>query len=112
MISIDKNFAAEVEKEQVDIEVETSVIDQVRKDEKEAEGRLILAEDIEKGYVSWKAISLFLKAIGGDFPFLFMTIWVGGLFLYEGCNMFSVWFLGFWVNQYQDHDPSKVSTTQ
>jgi hypothetical protein len=109
-IGVGKNFMAEVEKEPAEIEVENSV-DQIKKIEK-ADGRLILAEDIEKGHVSWKAVNLFLKAIGGNFPFLFMMTWVGGLFLYEGCTMFSVWFLGYWVNQYQHHDPSEVSAAQ
>jgi hypothetical protein len=109
VIDLDTNFAAEVEKE---IEGENSDIDQVKKGGKGADGRLILAEDIEKGHVSWKAVNLFLKAIGGNFPFLFMMTWVGGLFLYEGCTMFSVWFLGYWVNQYQHHDPSEVSAAQ
>ncbi len=63
VISMDKNFAAELEKEQAEIEVEEEVMDQVKKGEKEADGKLILAEDIEEGHVSWKAIKLFLKAL-------------------------------------------------
>ena len=109
---MDKNFAAELEKEQAEIEIEKDVVDQVKKGEKEADGKLILAEDIEEGHVSWKAIKLFLKGLGGNFPFLFMTVWVGSQFLNEGCYMFSVWFLGFWGNQYQGRDPNEVSTTQ
>jgi len=107
---MDENFAAEVEKEQDEVEVQKSVIDQVKKDDKEADGKLILAEDIEEGHVSWTAIKLFLKALGGSFPILFLTIWVGGHILNEACTMFSVWFLGFWGNQYQGRDPNEVST--
>jgi hypothetical protein len=62
--------------------------------------------------VSWKAIKLFLKALGGNIPLLFMTIWIGGQLLNEGCNIFSIWFLGFWAEQYQGHDPNEVSTAQ
>jgi hypothetical protein len=63
VIGMDENFAAELEKEQAEIEVEEEVMDQVKKGEKEADGKLILAEDIEEGHVSWKAIKLFLKAL-------------------------------------------------
>lgn len=109
---MDENFAAEVEKEQDEVEIEESVIDQVKKGEKEADGKLILAEEIEEGHVSWTAIKLYLKALGGSFPIFFITIWIGGQVMNEGCSMFSVWFLGFWGHQYQGRDPSDVPTTQ
>lgn len=110
VVNMDAKFAAKVKMEQDENQVE--VIDQGKRDEKDADGKLILAEDIEQGHVSWKAIKLFLQGLGGKFPFLFMTVWIGGLFLHEGCNAISVWFLGFWGKQYQGRDPSDVSTTQ
>jgi hypothetical protein len=106
---MDEKISAEIKKEQAEIEVEKEVIDQINKGEK---GKLILAEDIEEGHVSWKAIKLFLKALGGKFPFLFVTVWVASQFLYEWCNTVSVWFLGFWGSQYQGRDPSEVSAAQ
>lgn len=112
VIGMDGNFAAEVVKERDEIELEKEVFDQVKKGEKKVDEKLVLAEEIEKGHVSWKAINLFVKALGGKFPFLFMAVWVGGQFLKEGLGMFSVWFLGFWGKQYQEYDPSEVSTTQ
>jgi hypothetical protein len=109
---MDGDFGTEIEKEQDEIEVVKEVIDQVNKGEDKADVKLILAEEIVEGHVSWKAIKLFLKALGGNLLFFFMTIWVGGQFLKEGLVMFSVWFLGFWGKQYQEHNPTEVSTTQ
>ena len=109
---MDGDFSKEVEKEQDEIQVEKEAIDQVKKGENKTDEKLILAEEIVEGHVSWKAIKLYLKALGGNLLFFFMTIWIGGQFLKEGLAMFSVWFLGFWGKQYQEHDPSEVSTTQ
>ncbi len=113
VLESDKILASEVEKEDDKAEVETETIDSDnKKDEKEADGKLILAEEIEVGHVSWKAIKLYLKGLGGDAPIFFLTIWLVGTVLVEACNMFAVWFLGYWGTQYETHDPSEVTTSQ
>lgn len=113
VLGSDKILASEVAKEEDEAEVEKEVIDMTNeKNEKEADGKLILAEEIEEGHVSWKAIKLYLKGLGGDAPVFFFTIWLAGTVLVEACNMFAVWFLGYWGTQYETHDPSEVATFQ
>lgn len=112
VLESDKILASEVEKEDDKTELAKETIDSDNKDEKEADGKLILAEEIEVGHVSWKAIKLYLKGLGGDAPILFLTIWLVGTVLVEACSMFSVWFLGYWGTQYETHDPSEVATSQ
>ncbi|KAF9013114.1 hypothetical protein BDQ17DRAFT_1321012 [Cyathus striatus] len=42
------------------------------------DGKLILAEEIAKGRVGWKAMKLFLSALGGKFPVAFLVLWMFG----------------------------------
>ena len=78
----------------------------------QVDGKLILAEEIEEGHVSWRAIKLYFKGLGGSTPLLFVVVWVGGMFVLEGCVMFSVWFLGYWGTQYETKEPGEVSNVR
>jgi len=85
---------------------------QVDQKQAEVDGKLILAEEIEEGHVSWRAIKLYFKGLGGTAPLLFVVVWVGGWFLLEVCTIFSVWFLGYWGTQYEKKQPGEVSTVR
>jgi len=75
------------------------------------EGKLVIAEEIAKGHVTWKSIKLFLTALGGDRPLIFFSLWLTGNLLSNCINTFQVWFLGFWGSQYESHPPSEVQPT-
>ena len=75
------------------------------------EGKLIVAEEIAKGHVTWKSIKLFLTGLGGDHPLIFFSLWLTGNLLNDWVNTFQVWFLGFWGSQYENHPPSEVRAT-
>jgi hypothetical protein len=47
----------------------------------EGDGKLMVAEEIQEGHVSWKALKLFFVGLGGDHPLLFWMVFVGGFFL-------------------------------
>ncbi|KAF9525551.1 multidrug resistance-associated ABC transporter [Crepidotus variabilis] len=110
LLGKDKQLAEEVEKQEEELEIEKEVIDMLKQDVKESEGKLILAEELAEGHVSWKSIKLYLKGLGGSAPVAFVAVWLMGRFLVEVSTMFSVWYLGYWGTQYEGHDPRDVST--
>ncbi|KAF8966908.1 multidrug resistance-associated ABC transporter [Flammula alnicola] len=104
----DPTLAREVEQEQDEAEMEKEVVDTVKKEGGQPDGKLILAEEIAEGRVTWKSLMLFLKGLGGDKPIFFLIAWILGLALMHGGNMLAVWFLGFWGSQYETHAPEDV----
>jgi hypothetical protein len=73
------------------------------------DGKLIIAEEIEKGHVTWKSVKLYLSGLGGDYPFIFFSIWISASFLTDWMDTFQVWFLGYWGSQYETHVPAEVN---
>jgi RNA-binding protein YhbY len=104
----DPTLAKEVEVEREETKIEEEVINEIKNDGGRADGKLILAEEVAQGRVTWKALGLYIRGLGGRAPGLFLTIFLGGLVLEQVCNMSSVWFLGQWGSQYEHHDPSEI----
>ena len=104
----DPDLAKEVEQEEEEAEMEAAVIDKVVKEADKPDGKLILAEEIAEGRVTWRSMMLFLKGLGGNNPVFFMTAWMTGIALMHGGSMLGVWFLGFWGSQYETHAPEDV----
>ncbi|KAF9522597.1 multidrug resistance-associated ABC transporter [Crepidotus variabilis] len=110
LLGKDKQLAEEIGRQEEEAEIEKEAIDTVKQDVKESEGKLILAEEIAEGHVSWKSIKLYLKGLGGSAPVTFVMAWLIGRLLIDASTMFSVWYLGYWGTQYEGHDPRDVST--
>ncbi|TBU53541.1 hypothetical protein BD310DRAFT_937787 [Dichomitus squalens] len=75
---------------------------------KKGDGKLIVAEEISEGHVSWQALRLYLSSMTGGYTLLF---WLGVLVLLGLCEFFNVvetWWLGYWAQQYEDTNPSDV----
>ena len=105
-ILADPSLAREAERE--DAKIEGEVIDETKNIGAKSDGKLILAEEVAQGRVTWKALGLYIKGLGGSTPALFLTIFLSGLVLEQVCNMSSVWFLGQWGSQYEHHNPSEI----
>ncbi|SRR6266446_1454346 len=96
---------------------------------KQADGKLIVAEEIAEGQVSWDAcnchfilsygcipeahpickVKLFFSGLSGSHVFLFWIVFFGGLF---GCEAFiavQTWFMGYWAQQYVLYPPESVN---
>ena len=101
----DPNLAAKFE---VDREILEAGNEEIPLLANKVEGKLIVAEEIAQGHVTWKSIKLFLTALGGDHPWIFFSLWLTGNLLSNLVNTFQVWFLGFWGSQYENHPPSEV----
>jgi hypothetical protein len=76
--------------------------------ESSTDGKLVVAEEIAKGHVTWKSVKLYLSGLGGDYPLMFFSIWISASFLTDWMDTFQVWFLGYWGTQYETHAPSEV----
>ncbi|KIJ38938.1 hypothetical protein M422DRAFT_258345 [Sphaerobolus stellatus SS14] len=98
---------------QVEVEEETALLKKIEEDitqpeEKKPDGKLIMAEEVAQGHVSWKSIKLFLSALGGNHPITFYTLWILGLVFSDWALLLKLWFLGYWGSQYKTHNPSEV----
>ncbi|KAH9166019.1 hypothetical protein EDB89DRAFT_2076264 [Lactarius sanguifluus] len=76
---------------------------------KSADGKLILAEEIAEGNVSWDAVRLFINGLGGAHPVLFWIVFAGGMFLFSALMTVQTWFMGYWAEQYDIYPPGQVN---
>jgi hypothetical protein len=104
----DPVLAREVDAEQEESAIEEQVVDAVNKEEQKSDGKLILAEEIVEGRITWRSFKLYLDGLGGDHPFLFITVWMAGLLATNVALSFGIWFLGYWGSQYENHRPEEV----
>lgn len=72
-------------------------------------GKLIVAEEIQEGYVMWKAMKLFLSSLGGNHPAFFFFAYSLGLLITDLGTMAQTYFLGYWGTQYDDHKPNEIN---
>lgn len=124
----DKKLSEEVAEENQEIKKAENEVDheEPNVEAKKSDGKLIVAEEVSVGHVSWAAcetnvlisaiphmliviiVRMFFSSLGGGHPFLFWMLCVGTLALSELADTIQTWFLGFWARQYEDHDPSEV----
>ncbi|KAH9939278.1 uncharacterized protein BXZ73DRAFT_99482 [Epithele typhae] len=74
-----------------------------------SDGKLIVAEEIAEGHVSWSAVRLYLSSMGGRHAVLFWFTTLIMLALVETAQVLQTYWLGYWAAQYEEHDPSEVS---
>ncbi|KAH9059060.1 hypothetical protein EDB87DRAFT_1675205 [Lactarius vividus] len=109
----DKTLAKELAEDARAIKDEEKKIDSEEHDRtaNSADGKLILAEEVAEGNVSWDAVKLFTNGLGGAHPILFWIVFAGGMLL---CNTFmtvQTWFMGHWAEQYDIYPPDQVDIT-
>jgi hypothetical protein len=72
------------------------------------QGKLVTAEEVVEGRISFKSLKLFLGALGGRHPMLLLVSWLSAVISSRLILILRVWFLGFWGSQYETHGPSEV----
>ncbi|CCM01503.1 uncharacterized protein FIBRA_03559 [Fibroporia radiculosa] len=109
-LSKDKKLLKELSEENKEIEKAEQAIDESEPagEAKKADGKLIVAEEVSVGHVSWKALTMFFSSLGGRHQVFFWFMCVGTQVLAELASTIQTWFLGFWARQYEDHDASEV----
>ncbi|KAF8307170.1 hypothetical protein DL93DRAFT_2171840 [Clavulina sp. PMI_390] len=73
---------------------------------KSVSGKLIADEEVVFGSVSYSALGLFFKAMGG---WSFWALYLGLASIVELLNIFQIWWLGSWGEQYEAHSPQQVN---
>lgn len=106
-----KNLITEVAEDKNAMEKANEEVDPQKDNEKLAkgDGKLIVAEEIQEGHVSWKALKLFFIGLGGDHPLIFWTVFLGGILSTDLINTFQTWWLGYWASQYDQHQAYEVA---
>ncbi|KAJ6508401.1 P-loop containing nucleoside triphosphate hydrolase protein [Mycena sanguinolenta] len=87
-----------LDKTQQEVDAEVSV----------AEGKLILAEEIQLGHVSKSSLKMYFGAMGGKHPLFFFIFFFGGLFFQQIFVALRTWQLGYWAKQYDDRPAEDV----
>ena len=54
-------------------------------------------------------MKMWFGAIGGDNGVMFWTLFITFMIATPVIEIGLTWYLGYWANQYKDHDPSEVS---
>ncbi|KAF5356102.1 hypothetical protein D9756_004037 [Leucocoprinus leucothites] len=98
VIGADEAISKVLEEDKEGVEMAAEEVD--KPTAPQADGKLIVAEEIEEGHVSWNA--------GGSHPGLFFASFLGGLLACDLVTTFQTWYLGYWASQYETHDPSDV----
>ncbi|KAF9024857.1 P-loop containing nucleoside triphosphate hydrolase protein [Hymenopellis radicata] len=77
-------------------------------DKSNARGKLIVSEEILTGRLALPAVKLYLSGLGGSYPFLFYTGFVGTFVLRQLTFTVQTWYLGYWASQYETRDAREV----
>lgn len=65
-----------------------------------ADGKLIVAEEIEMGHVSPAALKMYFLSMAGPYPFFFWAFFLSGLSFQQVFVALRTWMLGYWARQY------------
>ncbi|KAE9395907.1 P-loop containing nucleoside triphosphate hydrolase protein [Gymnopus androsaceus JB14] len=85
------------------------VDDQRPPEETKGDGKLIVAEEIQEGHVSWSAVKMYLTSMGGQYSWAFFLAFIFTMFVTEVLNALQTWYLGYWASQYESQDAASVS---
>ncbi|KAH9480738.1 ATP-binding cassette transporter abc4 [Psilocybe cubensis] len=107
-IAHDPDLAKEMELDGQRLDVANQEVTSLAKKDTPSNGKLIMKEEIAEGHVTWKSIKLFLSGLGGNYPFVFFSLWLSGNILTDWITTLQTWFLGYWGSQYENHAPSEV----
>jgi len=112
-LASDPALAAEVKHDQESLELQKDeeAVEKPENVKASPDGKLIMAEEIVVGHVTWKSMNLLLTGLGGTHPIFFAIVWISGMGSYAALSSMQPWFLGVWGSQYETHDPSDVNVT-
>ncbi len=112
LLSDNPRLASEIEEEKKVLDEETqnkSKTDGEPAAKSIADGKLVLAEEIVQGHVTWESMKLLISALGGRHPILFCVVFIGIVAMNMCIYTSQTWFLGVWGSQYETHSASDVN---
>ncbi|KAF4617819.1 hypothetical protein D9613_006245 [Agrocybe pediades] len=110
IIQHDSQLVAELEQDKKAIEASKQEVEgaETQGAKAQSDGKLVVAEEIATGHISWKTMNLLLSAMGGSRPLLIICGFMLAMIITEVAFIGQTWFLGFWAQQYELHAPSEV----
>ncbi|KAJ7071475.1 hypothetical protein C8F01DRAFT_1317450 [Mycena amicta] len=107
-LATDEVLAKELRKDQQTLDKKVEEVDVPPPAESKSDGKLIVAEEVEEGHVSFDSLKLYFKGMGGNHALLFFGVFLFGLGATEVCQTLQTWFLGYWARQYSILNPADV----
>ncbi|KAK7005853.1 ATP-binding cassette transporter [Favolaschia claudopus] len=100
----DEELAKEVSRDQemteaAEKEMDDAITSETEKLQKK-DGKLIVAEEIALGNVSWKAINMYFQGMGGNRSVPFFALALLAVIGHEILDAAQTWYLGYWASQY------------
>ncbi|KAH7914592.1 hypothetical protein BJ138DRAFT_1143462 [Hygrophoropsis aurantiaca] len=77
--------------------------------ETKEDAKLVVAEEILEGHVSWHAFKLYLAGLGGSHGSLFWAVFLCLIVSSHLVTAMQTWFLGYWAAQYEIHPASEIN---
>ncbi|OCH87305.1 multidrug resistance-associated ABC transporter [Obba rivulosa] len=111
ILAVDSNLSAQLAEESKKIEKAEEQVDDEDPDvsaRSSSDGKLIVDEEIAVGHIGWPALKLYLFGLGGNHPYLFWATVIITFFVADLTGIIQTWFLGYWAQQYEDHEASEV----
>ncbi|KAJ7045853.1 hypothetical protein C8F04DRAFT_1066426 [Mycena alexandri] len=99
----DEVLAKEVIKDQEILDATEKEIDSLPaavEEPKKKDGKLIIAEEIAVGRISWKSLNLYFRGMGGNHTVAFFVLLVSGIVVIQVTEALQTWYLGYWASQY------------
>ncbi|KAJ7187905.1 P-loop containing nucleoside triphosphate hydrolase protein, partial [Mycena filopes] len=98
----DEVLAKEVSKDQEILDAAEKEVDSppAADEPKKKEGKLIVAEEIALGRVSWTALTLYFKGMGGSHTVAFFAVLLLAIVVIQVTEATQTWYLGYWASQY------------
>ncbi|KAF7368881.1 ATP-binding cassette transporter [Mycena venus] len=106
----DEALTQQLRKDQAILETAAQEIDSTPSADgpEKSDGKLIMAEEIEYGHVSWDALNMFFSAHSAGKVFLFFTGLTVVMLLTALAGRFETWYMGYWASQYGKGTPVPV----
>ncbi|KAJ7187879.1 hypothetical protein C8R46DRAFT_1157119 [Mycena filopes] len=98
----DEVLAKEVSKDQEILDAAEKEVDSppAADEPKKKDGKLIVAEEIALGRVSWTALTLYFKGMGGNHTVAFFAVLLLAIAVIQVTEALQTWYLGYWASQY------------
>ncbi|KAI0832850.1 multidrug resistance-associated ABC transporter [Trametes gibbosa] len=105
VLAKDKKLSEELAEEREELKKMENEVDQPAEPDEEVtlpkgDGKLIVAEEIAEGHISWPALRLYLSSMGGGHSFMFWLSFIGFLVICETMGVLQTYWLGYWAQHY------------
>ncbi|KAJ6606134.1 hypothetical protein DFH09DRAFT_1119386 [Mycena vulgaris] len=105
-----RDLALEVVEEAKTLTLEEEIVDGSLEN-LQASGKLVVAEEIAIGHVSWAVLKIYGSALGGQHPVFYLVLLAICMFVTDSLINLKTWYLGYFASQYESNDASQVNVT-